>query len=291
MSEQISVFINPLTDFAFKYLFGRTADKGFMLSLLNSIIESDSPITDLTFVDKEKKGESKDDRALIYDLHCELANGNKIIVEMQNRYQPHFDDRAIYYLAADLYAQGEKGESWDYKLTPVYGVFMMNFRWKAVEEQHLREDVCLYNMHTQRVFSDKMRMTFLKIPMLDKEPEDCKTTLERWIYILKNLEKMEAIPQSFMTDPIFRRLGKVARFAALNKEEQKAYKASLKAYRDSYAIMKNERDEGRVEGIEIGREQERENGIRIAFSFGASPEAIAEKYGVSIDMVKRILNL
>lgn len=101
---------------------------------------------------------------------------------MQNRYQTHFDDRAIYYLAADLYAQGEKGDSWDYNLTSVYGVFMMNFEWRGVDEQHLREDVCLFNMQTRKVFSDKMGMTFLKIPMMDKEADECENTLERWIF-------------------------------------------------------------------------------------------------------------
>ncbi len=248
-NNTITTYINPLTDFGFKFIFGRYADKEFILSFLNAVIGGNSPITNVKFIDKEKKGESKDDRALIYDLHCELEDGSKIIVEMQNRYQTHFDDRAVYYLAADIYAQGEKGEGWDYKLTPVYGVFLMNFEWKDASEQHLREDVCLYNMQTKKVFSDKMGMTFLKIPMMVKGAEECKTTLERWLYLLKHMEKMETIPQTFMKDPVFRRLGKVARYAALNDRDKEAYKASLKAYRDSYAIAETERAEGRAEGI------------------------------------------
>ncbi len=173
---------------------------------------------------------------------------------MQNRYQTHFGDRALYYLFGDIYGQGEKGEGWDYSLTPVYGVFLMNFEWKNVEEQHLREDVCLYNMQTKKVFSDKMSMTFLKIPMMDKDAQDCETTLERWLYLLKNMEKMESIPQTFMKEPIFERLGKVARFAALNDKEKEAYKESLKAYRDSYAIAATEREEGMLEGkLEVAR--------------------------------------
>ncbi len=52
-----------------------------------------------------------------------------------------------------------------------------------------------------------------------------------------------------MKDPVFRRLGKVARYAALNDRDKEAYKASLKAYRDSYAIAETERAEGRAEGI------------------------------------------
>ncbi|MBD5261089.1 MAG: Rpn family recombination-promoting nuclease/putative transposase [Bacteroides sp.] len=292
MGKKHSIYINPLTDFGFKYIFGREADKEFTLSFLNALIGGPVPITDVQFVDKEKKGESKDDRALIYDLHCELKDGSKIIVEMQNRYQAHFDDRAIYYMAADLYAQSEKGENWDYKLTPVYGVFLMNFKWKDVKEQHLREDVCLYNMQTKRVFSDRMRMTFLKIPMMDKEADDCETTLERWLYILKHMEKMEAIPQSFTKDPVFRNLNRVARYAALSEKDRIAYKKSLKAYRDAYAIAEAERAEGRAEGLAEGRAEGRAEGLGVGRM--EEKKDIARKMlekGMDIDTVSLITGL
>ena len=247
------------------------------------------PITKVSFIDKENKGESIEDRALIYDLHCELEDGSKIIVEMQNRYQTHFADRALYYLAADLYSQAERGDKWNYKLTPVYGVFLMNFKWQEVEEQHIREDVCLYNMHTHKVFSDKMKMTFLKIPMLDKDADECKTTLDRWLYILKNMEKMEAIPHTFMQDPVFRNLGKVAKYAALSEHDKHAYKASLKAYRDAYAIAETERSEGRAEGRAEGKAEERTNNFKAMVSFGITTEQIAKKFGLSEDEVLKII--
>lgn len=68
----------------------------------------------------------------IYNLHCKLEDGSKIIVEIQNRYQTHFDDRALYYLSADIYAQGEKGDGWDYSLTPVYGIFLKDYPQRGV---------------------------------------------------------------------------------------------------------------------------------------------------------------
>lgn len=301
MNAQISTYINPLTDFGFKYLFGRDADKEFILSFLNALeIGGEEAIVSVEFIDKENKGVSKDDRALIYDLHCKLRDGTKIIVEMQNRYQAHFDDRAIFYLAADLYRQGEKGDGWDYRLTPVYGVFLMNFEWKGIEEQHLREDVCLYNMQSRRIFSDKMRMTFLKIPMMDKNAEDCETTYEKWLYLLKNMDKMEAIPNTFMREPVFRRLGEKAKYAALSEKEKKAYNESLKVYRDNYAIAETERKEGREEGRKEGRKEGREEGrkegrkeafsqvVRNMLDMGIGVEAIAKATGLSIQELENL---
>ncbi|MDE7441737.1 MAG: Rpn family recombination-promoting nuclease/putative transposase [Muribaculaceae bacterium] len=289
MNTKNSTYINPLTDFGFKYIFGREGDKEFVISFLNALgIGGDRPIVSVEFIDKENKGESKDDRALIYDLHCKLKDDTKIIVEMQNRYQTHFDDRAIFYLAADLHNQGEKGMGWDYRLTPVYGVFLMNFEWKDVEEQHLREDVCLYNMQAQRIFSDKMRMTFLKIPMMDKNADDCDTTLEKWLYLLKYMDKMEAIPNTFMKEPVFRRLEEKAKYAALNEKEKKAYRESLKIYRDNYAIAETERKEGREEGRKEGREDAFRQVIKNMLGMGMDLEAVAKATGLSIQELENL---
>lgn len=106
MSDQNSVYINPLTDFGFKFLFGQESNKEFLLSFLNAVMYESPEIIDAEFVDKEMINEDVDGRALIYDLHCKLADGRKIIVEMQNRYQTYFRDRAIYYLSGDIYHQG-----------------------------------------------------------------------------------------------------------------------------------------------------------------------------------------
>ena len=66
------------------------------------------------------------ERKVIFDIHCETSNGERIIIEMQNREQPYFKDRTLYYLARSVVDQGIKGV-WDYKLAAVYGVFFLNF--------------------------------------------------------------------------------------------------------------------------------------------------------------------
>ena len=252
MSELTSVFINPLTDFGFKYLFGEEANKKFILSFLNSLLTDGKVITDVEFVDKERISDSKSGRVLIYDLHCKTTDGEKIIVEMQNRTQAYFDDRALFYLAGDIYHQGRKGKNWDYRLTPVYGVFLMNFEWKENMVQEIRDDIGLVNLRTLKLFSNKLRMTFLKIPMMNKSPEECKSTLDRWLYLFKNMENMNTMPKAFMNDPVFRELNDVAQVAALPVKKRKSYERSLKAYRDWYSIIETERAEGRVEGIAEG---------------------------------------
>ena len=159
----------------------------------------------------------------------------------------------------------------------------MNFDWKEKTKVHLREDVCLMNIRNHEVFSDKIWMTFLKIPMMVKDAANCKDTFDKWLYLFKNMEKMEAMPQAFTNDPVFRRLGEVARVAALDNKSRSDYEKSLKIYRDNYAIAMTERTEGRAEG--------RAEGVKIMSEMGIPHDVIAAKFKMPLSDVEAILGL
>lgn len=107
---------------------------------------------------------------------------------------------------------------------------------------------------------------------------------------------MEAIPNTFMREPMFRRLGEKAKYAVLSEKEKKAYNESLKIYRDNYAIAETERTEGREEGRKEGREEGRKEGLKEAFSqvvrnmleMGMGVEAIARATGLSIQELENL---
>ena len=75
------------------------------------------------------------------------------------------------------------------------------------------------------------------------------------------------------------------KYAALSEHDKYAYKASLKAYRDAYAIAETERSEGRAEG----KAEERKNNFKAMVSFGITTEQIAKKFGLSEDEVLKII--
>ena len=92
-------FINPFTDMGFKKIFGQEITKDLLIDFLNDLLIGEREITDIQFLDKEQLGVTEEDRSLIYDVYCETVPGEKIIVEMQNKSQPFFKDRALYYLS------------------------------------------------------------------------------------------------------------------------------------------------------------------------------------------------
>ena len=107
-----------------------------------------------------------------------------------------------------------------------------------------------------------------------------------------------------MAKDIFKDFGQSARVAALSKTEQVAYEASLKAYRDNYAIAATERQlgfaegeaKGRAEGEAKGRaegrvEGEAEKNLENARNFkmlGVDPAIIAKATGLSIEEINQL---
>ena len=119
-------FINPFMDVGFKRIFGQEVNKDLLIDFLNSLLEGEKRVRDIRFLDKELLPEYAAGRGVIYDEYCVDESGEEFIVEMQNREQVNFRERALYYLSRAMARQGERGVDWRFDLKAVYGVFFIN---------------------------------------------------------------------------------------------------------------------------------------------------------------------
>ena len=177
--ESMPRFINPFTDTGFKRIFGQEVSKDLLIDFLNDLLVNEKQIKDITFLDKELLPEFVGDRGVIYDIYCTTEAGEHFIVEMQNRQQANFRERALYYLSHTITRQGERGADWRFDLKAVYGVFFMNFRLEDIVHK-LRTDVILADRNTNEQFSDKLRFIFIELPSFNKEEAECETDFERF---------------------------------------------------------------------------------------------------------------
>ncbi len=255
-------FINPFTDMGFKRIFGQEVNKNLLIDFLNDLLEGEKRIVNITFLDKEQLGTAADDRSCIYDIYCENENGERFIVEIQNRGHRNFKERAIYYLSRAIANQGQKGPSWMFDLKAVYGVFFMNFHLDGRRQARFRTDVSLRDMRTNEPFSDKMRFIFLDLPAFTKDEERCETDFERWIYVLKNMEILQRMPFKARKS-VFEELEKIADISALSKEDQEKYEHIIKVYRDNLVTEQWAIEQGFKKGHEKGHEKGLQEGIQI----------------------------
>ena len=283
-------FINPFTDVGFKRIFGQEVSKPVLLAFLNSLLEGERTIVDLKFLDKELLGISDGDRSLIYDIYCETATGEHIIVEMQYKSQPYFKERSIYYTARSIVQQGERGDEWQYDIKAVYLVAFLNFKLSSIS-QDFRTDVALMDMVRHTMFSDKVRLVYLQLPYFTKEADDCETIFEKIIFTLKHMDILERMPW-MAQNAVFQRLSEIADVASLNKEERIKYDANMKAFRDTIAVMEGQYMEGREVGRAEGRTEGRAEGIQLVAktmkNAGKSIEEIAAMTGLDRSVIEAL---
>ena len=278
-------YISLLTDFGFKRIFGSKPNKDLLINFLNSLFKKEQVITDVKYLNSEHVGDVYTDRKAIFDVYCENEKGEKFIVEMQNAYQRFFKDRSLYYATFPIKEQAPKGADWDFNLSHVYVVALLNFDMKedAFDEKAIAHDVGLLDKKTKRVFNEKLTFKYVEIAKFDKTLDKLRTLNDKWLYALKNLPTLGNRPKE-LRDKIFDKLFAEAEIAKFTKKELREYEDSLKAYRD----IKNSLDTAREQGFEKGHEKGRAEG-RDERSFEIAREMLAD--GESIEKIMRYTGL
>lgn len=83
MNQITGRYIDPLTDWGFKRLFGSEPNKDILKDFLNELFNGEKHITDISYKPTEHAGDHRDGRKAIFDLRCTGDNGEQFIVEMQ----------------------------------------------------------------------------------------------------------------------------------------------------------------------------------------------------------------
>lgn len=245
MTEFTERYINPFTDFGFKRLFGEEPNKDLLLDFLNELLKEElGVIKNLTYLKNEHLGTTEIDRKAIFDLYCENEKGEKFIVELQKTKQNFFKDRTVYYSTFPIKEQAKRAD-WNYELKSVYTIAILDFVFDEDKNQpdKFRYDVKLKDNETNKVFYDKLTFIYLEMPKFKKTAEELETRFEKWLYVLKNLNRLDRVPD-VLREKIFDKLFEIAEIAKFNQEQILSYEDSLKYYRD----LKNSLDTAKAEG-------------------------------------------
>ncbi len=252
MTEFREKYINPFTDYGFKRLFEEEPNKDLLLDFLNELLkEEQGKITELKYLKNENLATTELNRKAIFDLYCTNERGEKFIVELQKTKQKFFKDRTIYYSTFPIREQAVIGSDWNFELKKVYTIAILDFVFDEdkKEPNKFRYDVKLTEQETKEVFYDKLTFIYLEMPKFNKEIEELETRFEKWLFVLKNLHKLDRVPEK-LKERIFLQLFETAEISKFSQQEYQEYENSLKYYRD----IKNSLDTAREErSIEIAK--------------------------------------
>ena len=301
-------YINPATDFGFKRIF---KDEEITRGFLNALLQSQDPKVNIARVrisDGECDETNKESRRVVYDVHCITDTGEEFVIEMQNDSQDFFAERIVFYLARSASRQQDKGfleyidengetkkTPWDYHLKNIYGVFFMNFE-DAAHPQALSHFAL---METTKHYKDSDVFQYWKIQMpfyRRMKESDCKNDIDKWIFNLSNLQKMETTLPFTNEIPLFMRLGKIAAYSNLTKQQQQQYDDSYHNYMCYHGQLDYKYKQGKEEGREEGRAEGRAEGeqskaisiARLMKSAGESIDKIVLYSGLTKDEISKL---
>ena len=297
--KNIEKYIDPLTDFGFKRLFGSEPDKDIMIEFLNALFEGEKIIADIVYSATEYNGEGAKEKKVLFDLTCTGKDGEKFIIEMQRTDQEFFKDRCVFYMSRLISTQLSPGNAnCDTSLKEVYLIGIMEFQFNNINNNYLH-NIALVNTDTGKVFYKGMGYKFLELPNFDKKEQELETDLDKWFYLLKNLSWLDKIPD-FMDKRVFQKIFKIAEMSKMTKEERELYHSDVKAKSDWSAGIrfaeKKAKAEGLKEGLQEGLQKGLEKGRKQGFEEGELKKTVViaeslKKKGMSVQDISEVTGL
>ncbi|MDR1103498.1 MAG: Rpn family recombination-promoting nuclease/putative transposase, partial [Tannerella sp.] len=101
----------------------------------------------------------------------------------------------------------------------------------------------LSDTETKNVFYDRLTFVYLELPKFDKTEDELETLLDKWMYVFKNLAKLNDRPKA-LRERVFRRLFRIAEIEQLDEKERVAYRESQKHYWDYMSTIQSAEKKG-----------------------------------------------
>ena len=272
-------FIKLRSDYGFKRAFATPQNAEVLKKFLNALFEGKMIITDVTFEDKEVLPPDASGKRIVYDAYCTTSTGYHFVVEMQRKQSELFGKRMVFYISSCVFRQGESGGS--YKFEPVYLIVITDFDMRPLQHRLVNE-IVLMERNTNVVFTEDFKIFFLSLSQVSDDWDKCKTELERRLYLIKNMEKLNKESKPYKTGE-YEEMFNASEIASMAAEDIVAYRNSIMIEMERQSELEFAKFEGRLEGRQEGLQEGREEG-RVE---GREEGRLEEKVKVAKKMIEK----
>jgi hypothetical protein len=121
-------------------------------------------------------------------------------------------------------------------------------------ENIVMEHIKIVRQEAETVLTDKWEAVTIELPKFTKTEDELETVVDKWIYSLKNMEKLPERPEK-LDENIFRQLYENAKINRLKKKDMKAYGKSVLEYDDVISSLRYVEERVRKETTERVRKE------------------------------------
>ncbi|MGU8578203.1 Rpn family recombination-promoting nuclease/putative transposase [Clostridium perfringens] len=273
------MLMKPSIDFVFKKLFGSEESKESLISLLNAIIKSDSPIEDVEILNNDLDKEHNADKFSRLDIKAKTDKDELINIEIQIKNEYNMIQRTLYYWSR-IYTD-QLSSTRDYsELSRTICINILNF--KLLDNERYHNTYRLKELTTNEELTDIEEIHFIELPKskhVDKDEVDNIDSLLKWIEFIKEPES-ETVKILETTDEVLRNAKAQLYKISLDKDSIARYREFEKRMYDETSALNSAKREGRVE--------EKINLAKKSISKGLPISLISELTGLSEDEIKRL---
>ena len=243
-------------DYAFKKLFGRQENIIILREFLSVVLElGKEELKDIVIENPAVGNYYVDEKQGILDIKLTLPNGQKVNIEMQNLWEPHYEKRTYFYWASRYLEKFKPGKAYKY-LARCVSIHILGEEFPLTEELHSIYRVM--NVKTFQPFSDDLEFHFLDLTKLKQEDD---SELEQWLKFIETNDK--AVREELgRRNAVMQYANEVMNQFYADKQERLNYEAAVRYESDRATLWEAGVDKGILIGEKRGLRRGEQQGRR-----------------------------
>ncbi len=215
-------FADIKNDIAFKKVFGDIHKKEILISFLNAVLDfkGGKKIVDVSILNPYQAPKIEDLKETILDIKATNQDKENFIVEMQKKDLGDFAKRSLYYTSKAYINQLKKGKNYS-ELKKVYFIGILNF--KVFESENYISRHLILNQETMKQDLSDFEFNFIELPKFKLKLNELNSILDKWVFFIKNAQKLDLIPKEFESIKEFQEAFEVATQHKWNEKELEIY--------------------------------------------------------------------
>jgi len=231
------------------------------------------------------------------DVKATLNNKTTVIVEMQVLNVLGFEKRILYNAAKFYATQLDIGD--DYTLlSPVIALTITDFEMfpqssKVISSFTSREK------EEMTSYCDDFELVFIELPKFKKSLDALGSLSDKWIYFLRNANKLQSVPSSMEQEPAIQHAFRVAEQSQLTRDELETLEQQSRVLNDNRNAMFYAEQQAELRGEERGKREGKQEGEREGKRSAAIAiaqqlfdvldlETIAQKTGLTLEELRSL---
>ena len=284
-------YVDLLTNSGFKALFGDESNKDVVMLIINEFLPPHRRVKEIFYQPTEQQGPvPESSKECHYDFMCRSDDGTMFIVEMQRYHEDAWFKRCVTYASRAYDRQNKKG--YDYDVPPVYLIGLMGTKIRHPDKEFWRD--CYISEYTFRekscgdLLAETIFIIFAELADFRKRVDECETSQDRMLYILKNLGRLRN-RSAWLQNEIYTRLFAACEIGRFTDDKRLIYETEMYDEKRIIGERKGCYNAGLEEGLGRGREESLAATVQKMYSKGMNVEAIADLLDMTADEVAHIL--